>query len=93
MQQPDRRWTVSCGACAIVVGTFADGRFVHDADCTHPLAIGRGTMRCCRCAGPLTVTEETAESDAVAEPDEPLSIRHLATAQAALRTREARQRG
>ena len=53
MPLPSRSWTVSCRACDLVIGTVEGGRFVHDASCTRPLAIGAGLLRCCQCAGPL----------------------------------------
>lgn len=90
MEQSDRRWTVSCAACEIVIGHVDGGRFVHQPECLEPLAIRRGTMRCCRCGGGLTVMEDPVEA---VEPDEPLSIHQRTEERAAIRAREARQRG
>ena len=53
MPLPTRSWTVSCRACDLVIGSVEDGRFVHDPDCTRPLAIGGGLLRCCQCGGLL----------------------------------------
>ena len=61
MQPADRRWTVSCAACEIVIGFVEGGHFVHDPACAQPLSIGRGTMRCCRCAGRLSVVGDFLE--------------------------------
>ena len=58
MPLPKRCWTVSCARCDVLVGIVDAGRFIHNPDCTHPLAIAGGTMRCCGCGGDLTVTEQ-----------------------------------
>jgi hypothetical protein len=93
MELSGRRWIASCAACEIVIGFVEEGRFVHDPECSQPLAIGRGTMRCCRCGGTLAVVEEPSDPLDTAEPEEPPSIQHLAHELSALRAREARQRG
>ncbi len=53
-------WTVSCPACSIVIGEVQDGRFLHDPDCSRPLSIGAGLLRCCQCGGRLTGREQPA---------------------------------
>lgn len=54
MPLPAQSWTVSCPACNLVIGSVEGGRFVHDAACDQPLAIGAGLLRCCQCGGQLS---------------------------------------
>ena len=104
MAWSDRRWTALCKRCNLVIGVVDGGRFIHDPDCTQPLAIGRGTigrgtLRCCRCSGSLSVVEEptgsAAHSDAdfddLDEADFDLA-RSEAAVPTVFRLREARQR-
>src|SRR6187397_738017 len=93
MEQSDRRWTVSCAACDIVIGSVDKGRFVHDPACPEPQVIGRGTMRCCRCGGTLAVVEVSGEPSEGVEDAPPPRLHDLAIGLSALRAREARQRG
>jgi hypothetical protein len=60
MPLPARVWIVSCPACSIVIGEVQDGRFLHDPDCSRPLSIGAGVLRCCQCSGRLTGREQPA---------------------------------
>lgn len=79
-----RSWTVSCPACALVIGSVEGGRFVHDPACERPLAIGAGALRCCACGGSLTGTRHEFQS----APESPLAYAEPVL----LRRDEARQR-
>src|SRR5262245_20626851 len=59
MPSGERCWTVSCARCNVLVGVVDGGRFIHNPDCSQPLAISRGAMRCCDCGGELSVIEQT----------------------------------
>ena len=50
-------WDVRCNACAIEIGQVAEGRFVHDPECTLPQRVDGGAMKCCRCDGALQAVE------------------------------------
>jgi|SRR5581483_12162449 len=69
MPLPERCWTVSCARCDVLIGVVDGRRFIHNPACAQPLAIGRGTMRCCQCGGDLTVTEQPG-TGAVAEAED-----------------------
>ena len=104
MAWSDRRWTALCKRCNLVIGVVDGGRFIHDPDCTQPLAIGRGTigrgtLRCCRCNGSLTVVEEPNQRVPRYDADlDDLDEADLGSAQSAVagptvfRLRQARQR-
>src|SRR5438034_780073 len=97
MPLPERCWTVSCARCDVLVGVVDGGRFIHNPDCAHPLAIAGGTMRCCGCGGELTVTEQPVigglddldddDGDLEAAP----GVRRLVREPLELRRREARR--
>ncbi len=97
MPLPERCWTVSCARCDVLVGVVDGGRFIHNPDCGHPLAIAGGTMRCCGCGGELTVTEQPVLDaideldDEEAELEDLPNVRLLSIEPLALRRREARQ--
>jgi hypothetical protein len=72
MPLPAQSWTVSCPACNLVIGAVEGGRFVHDAACGRPLAIGTGLLRCCQCGGRLSgIAHRPAVVAAAAQFDEP----------------------
>jgi hypothetical protein len=97
MPMPERRWTVSCARCDVLVGIVDGGRFIHNPDCAHPLAISGGTMRCCGCGGELTVTEQPVLStldeldDEDADFEDVPNVRRLSPEPLELRRREARR--
>jgi hypothetical protein len=70
-------WTVSCRACDLVIGAVEAGRFVHDPDCTQPLSIGSGMLRCCQCGGRLIGEAQPVEEPEIEEPPA-VSILHFA---------------
>ena len=81
MPLPARSWTVSCPACSIVIGEIQGGRFFHAPDCTHPLTIGAGLLRCCQCGGRLAGCEQPVVEIADDVSDAPPLLRFVRRAE------------
>ena len=46
-------WDARCLMCEALVGQVVRGRFMHNPNCSLPLRVGEGRLRCCRCGGTL----------------------------------------
>lgn len=53
MNNQARLWDARCLLCGLVVGQVVEASFVHDPNCSLPLRISGGHLRCCRCGGSL----------------------------------------
>jgi hypothetical protein len=50
---PVARFDARCQMCSRVSGQLVGGSFVHDPDCSRPLAFAGALPRCCDCGGRL----------------------------------------
>ena len=57
MREVTQAWDARCARCGITVGQIVGDRFIHDPDCTLLRRIEGGTLKCCRCGGPLHGTQ------------------------------------
>jgi hypothetical protein len=53
MKNPPTVWDARCLMCEALVGQVVSGKFVHNPNCSLPLRVGEGRLRCCRCGGTL----------------------------------------
>ena len=53
MGSPPALWDARCLMCEALVGQVVGAKFIHNPNCSLPLRVGEGRLRCCRCGGTL----------------------------------------